>query len=289
MKLYIKPIAIALVIMTVIYLIISIIIGSFNPIKWIVRDKLAIRPTLVELARTVEIEQLIATEYFGETLTSLDEVYTALELNIEDVYQKLHQLLSDTTAQDSALISFYTATIEYKYIHDILRPKDAEEYIQKNPFGAFVANGYYSRIQQKLKLIKENNQLVYLVRGKVRATFDVRAIIDSITSQYKNDTLFVSLGEIQPEILSTINPWFVHPREGFEDGMHGYVVIKEKDVESDFEYIRQVRLYAEKKLKDLAIEQGIVERATVSLKSTLAWLLSLVFEHNRIVINIESL
>ncbi|UCE07878.1 MAG: hypothetical protein JSW07_07560, partial [bacterium] len=172
MKLYIKPIAIALVIIFVIYLAASIIIGSFNPFKWFFRNKLSLRPTLVELARTVEIEQLIATEYFGETLTSLNEVYTDLELNIQDVYQKLHQLLSDTTAQDSAFISFYTATIEYKYIHDILRPKDAEEYIQKNPFGTFVAQRYYSRIQQKLKLIKTDNQLVYLARGKVRATFD---------------------------------------------------------------------------------------------------------------------
>lgn len=289
MKNIIKPIVLIPIIIIIAYFSISILIGSFNPFKWFFRDRLSLRPTLVELARTVEIEQLITTEYFGEVLTSLNEVYADLELDIPVVYQKLHQLFSDTTGVDSTLISFYTRTLEYKYIHNILRPKNVDQYLAENPFGAFVANGFYARIQQKLKLIKDNNQLVYLARGKVRATFDIKDIIANVTGRYENDTLYVSLGKIQPHILSTINPWFVHPREDFEQGIPGYVVIREKNIESDFEYIRQVRLHAEKKLKNLAIEQDIVERAAVSLKRTLAWLLSLVVEHDRIVIDIELL
>ena len=47
--------------------------------------------------------------------------------------------------------------------------------------------------------------------------------------------------------------------------------------------------WVENYVDNLAIEQGIVERATVSLKSTLAWLLSLIFQHDRIVVDVELL
>ena len=80
-------------IIILIYLVASISIGSFNPFKWFFLGKISLRPTLTEMARTVEIEELITTEYFGEVLTSLDEVYEELELNIPTFYENLHQLL----------------------------------------------------------------------------------------------------------------------------------------------------------------------------------------------------
>lgn len=258
------------------YLVASLWFKSLNPFHWLVQTETQLMPTLLELAEANEIEEFIAAEYFGEVLASLDEVRLRLEGDIPAAYDSVRQdLLNGRPAQ---LKSF-----AHEVIYSILRNANVkpEDYIKANEFLKF-KDKHFAKYLEKLN----NKGLVYLARGKVRVTYDLQRVLaqakcddanrkqvsleDCPIAEAKKLHLFLS--DSLREVLASINPFFVYKKD-----IAGFEVIVEKDIEQDFDLIREVRLLANHHLQETALSHKIIERADESLRLTIEGFLRAVF------------
>ncbi len=260
------------------YLLASLWFKSFNPLHWLIQTDTQFKPTLLELAEANDIEELIAAEYFGEVIASLEEVRLRLESEAPAAYDSLRQ--EALNGRPLQLHSFARIVI-----NDILRNakkvKNVEEYLKTTEFTKF-KDEYFKDYLNALN----KKGLVYLARGKVRMTYDLRRVLtqaecedaggaripleDCSIAQAKK--LHLLLSDTLRQVLASINPFFVYKKD-----IPGFEVIFEKDVKQDFDLIREVRLMANHHLRETAFKHKIVKRADESLRLTVEGFLRAVF------------
>ena len=257
----------------------------------------------MEINQIESLNELIVTEYTGELIISLDDIYDKLTFN---KIAKAYVIFRNELKTEGKISDENKASLEYKYIMDQLTMYE-EKYIDPlsymmdptNDVNKF-ANRHLKKkcdlkredcLLNRVQKLKDEIVLTYLVRGRVTATYDLNTTYltchekkDSIDLSYeKKDKIDLSLCLTKEDavlkinvpdygltISPKINPWFVYPTSNDDDsGIVGYEVLEAEEVNSDFELIQEVRCYAERALERKAKKRELEDKAISSLEETL--------------------
>ena len=266
------------------------------------------KQTLVDTPITVssikEIGKFISAEYYGEVLSSLNEIYIEkLENNtnemgrldsiFRDAMQELHANDSLSKRKNKRLDYFhanyteitehplYNTYIEYLQEKKKIRKEknlldeliDDPKSLEKFDAATLAKLSKDSRdlFAANKKILKQ--QIVLLGRGWVKAGFN----FDKFTSEnfkYVSSTRSIYLLGMKPEILScTINPWFIPEKK-----VKGFELIVYTGKANDPKLINQVKEDCLRKLRQSAMEQNILGKAEENAKLNLKAFFNLLVE-----------
>lgn len=225
-------------------------------------------PVLVKEIKS--INQLIAAEFYGEVYGDLYEGYDWLIEN-------------DTIALSSGLYENYPRLKRYARLKTrlaALKERDSIYGAEADSLIKLEENRKVSNLQDKivklreqqediqtdLKQLKQDRNLVYVGRGWVKAGFDFGDLDARQLSVQKTGTDSIRLTIPPPEILDAdINPWFI-PKEvkGYELFMHQ--TGREAFTDEEILLVKQV---CKRKLRQNALEKGIIRKAKSSGETSL--------------------
>ncbi len=221
-----------------------------------------------------EVSEWIGAEYRGEVLMSLQEYeenqwLTACEIAWRQTTTKLDS--SEMLRADSLKICL-------KLLQAATDFNNAEwqSYLTDNSWAAYnsVYGGrLFSLVTRKIKNELKDTDLVYIARGEVRAGFNFSEINRHQIS-VENDTLWIR--DLNPQILHvTINPWFIPNKlKG-----HELVRIRNGDKISR-EQQDAVKKASAVKLRDRALQSGILEKAVETTEAQLMILSQTLFKNH---------
>ena len=215
---------------------------------------IAVEETPVSIESVQSLGELVTAAYYGEVVCTLEDAYTGIAADqLGRQYQHLRQQL------------LARSPIEHTRYYRLLRHLCAEDreahfhqLVLATPWAQF-ARQYHAAIRHVESRLAghriHNEELMYIARGTVTAGFQLQTLGDSALKQ-QGDT--VDLHQLSPTILETIiNPWLAVP-----DSIAGYQLLMERHAHhiSLFEQ-SEVKQSALHKLKQQAIENGLLERA----------------------------
>lgn len=225
-------------VLVLVVLIAGIVI--FQSIKSGKEQKILNSPVIIKKVKS--IQKFIGTEFYGEVIADLEEVY----LDLEDTYNYIQPDstdLSGLTVKDS---------VNLLIIKRILG-KNFEKGIKKGKWPDY--KKYYRYIQS---IKKDKMQLVYIGRGWVKCGIDLQKMKPGSITRIQ-DSIIIKLPA--PEILyADINPWFSEERniKGFE------IFINKKERKIEPYEVLGVKLKCKEKLMEEALKKGILKKTEQS-------------------------
>lgn len=283
-----------------------ILFNLFDPFGWLKSKKQTLEDTPISVRSIREIGKFISSEYYGEVLTSLQEAFIddikegvaddtlalqEVEAQFKEAIQDLHERKSGISLRGfnkrkklyELIYKEYPITSHpYYQTYISLVMKNHEEKNEKK----FLKKLYdqpdldttnltvdYAAFEVQLK--KDiavmtgdkkfrKSQIVVLGRGWVKAGIDFGTFNES-NFKYDKDNKTIHLVGMKPEILfSTINPWFIPEKQ-----IKGFEVIVITNRAKKPEYMHKVKSQSLKKLRQQAIQSGILLHAKKNAEENL--------------------
>ena len=256
--------------------------------------RLLVRDTPISLKEVHEIGELIASEYHGEVLESLKEIYKGTQetelveayRNFKGTYQQVSKEIPARKPRKQLRLFFQKIKDdkkEYfllKKISNIKKDRQFVELLDTTSWEDF-RKKYVAEVEKVVdkysKKTVKNAELVYLGRGSVKAGFDLSELKEENIQWKGKDTL--CLVDFNPKILDvTINPLYIP-----ELGIAGFELIRATgERKITFEEIALVKNACREKLKNEAVERKIFNRAINSAEETLETFFGFLSENKKL-------
>ena len=131
----------------------------------------------------------------------------------------------------------------------------------------------FGKRREEFQQYKKERNLVYIGRGWVKAGIDLKKLNEKNIVIEKGDSLSIEILVEDPDILDAdINPWFIYTDEKKVKGFEVFVaktgsIFADKNF-TDYE-VTMLKHKCKEKLKEAAIEKGLMKNARTSTMQTL--------------------
>ncbi len=288
-----------------ILVVIAVLLFSFfDPFGIFGSKKQTLVDTPITVSSIKEIGKFISAEYYGEVLSSLNEIYIEkldsnkdvlriLDNNFREAITELRSLekkiknknkLTEYFHENYAEVTehpFYNSYMEYlKKKYNESKEKNVLDKLVDNPkielnFDENLLNDLRKETRELFSVNKKTlkQQIVLLGRGWVKAGFNFEKFSPA-NFKYVSSSRCIYLIGMKPEILScTINPWFIPEKK-----VKGFELVLYTGKANDPKLMSQVKEDCLLKLRQAALEQNILGKAEENAKQNLKTFFSLLIE-----------